>query len=328
VSRFGRHALVPLLIVTAAACATRPRVPELLPDETIRVQVTERGVAHLREVPLEEYAAVAALSEFAPAAGAPAAVAAMFEVQAVVARAYAVSHRGRHRNAGFDLCSTTHCQLYEPERLSTSRWAALARAAAASTAGLVLVSGGRPVDAVYHADCGGRTSAAREVWEGADPGYLRAQADDGAAAAAHSSWQFAVDGRALVRALDADPRTRVGGRLHAVTIVTRDGSGRAARILLRGARDVTVRGTDFREVLTSAFGARALRSTRFEVSSSAGRHVFSGTGFGHGVGLCQAGAFARVSAGAAPTAVLQRYYPGTTLVSAATLRPSSHTPPH
>jgi stage II sporulation protein D len=302
-------------------------VPGLPPDQTIRVQVSERGVMQVREVALEDYVAATTLSEFAPAAGAPAAVERMLEVQAVIARTYAVMHRGRHLAAGFDLCSTTHCQLYEPGRLATSRWAALARQAVAHTAGLVLAFEGRVADAVYHADCGGRTSAASDVWGGAGSGYLPSQADDGDAAEAHASWQCAVDGRALLQALDADPRTRVGGRLDAIAVVTRDGSGRAARIRLRGARDITVRGLDFREVLSAAFGARSVRSTRLDVSVSGGRYLFSGSGFGHGVGLCQAGAFARVSAGAAPRAVLQRYYPGTTLVTAAAIRPSSHTPP-
>ena len=91
----------------------------------------------------------------------------MFEVQAIVARTYAAAHRGRHARDGFDLCSTTHCQLYEPGRLVTSRWADAARGAGGRTAGLLVLYEGLPADAVFHADCGGWTSAAADVWGGA-----------------------------------------------------------------------------------------------------------------------------------------------------------------
>ena len=47
-------------------------------------------------------------------------------VQAVIARTYAAAHLGRHQRDGYDLCSTTHCQLYQPGRLKTSSWARLA----------------------------------------------------------------------------------------------------------------------------------------------------------------------------------------------------------
>ena len=72
----------------------------------------------MRDVPLEDYVAASALSEFAPAAGEPAAVEAMFEVQTDHRpHLRAGAPRPSRRAKGFDLCSTTHCQLYEPERL-------------------------------------------------------------------------------------------------------------------------------------------------------------------------------------------------------------------
>jgi stage II sporulation protein D len=310
----------------AAGCASRPALPPRPGSETVRVRMSERGVPVIRDVPIEEYAAAAALSEFAPAAGDPATIEAMFEVQAIVARTYARSHRGRHGSEGFDLCSTTHCQIYEPERLAASRWTPIVRDAVTRTAGMMLSYNGAPADAVYHADCGGWTSAAADVWGGAGLPYLRAQRDDGEAKDAHAGWRYAVDADVLRRALAADPRTRVRGRIGSIAVLTRDASGRAQRVLLRGATDtadVAVSGLDLREVLTEAFGVRSIRSTRFDVVPSGRQFVFSGSGFGHGVGLCQAGALARLTAGDAPRAVLQHYYPGTVLVG---LRPSSHTP--
>ena len=65
-----------------------------------------------------------------------------------------------------------------------------------------------------------------------------------------------------------------------------------------------VRGEDLRDVLGQSFGGRSIKSTRFSIEHTAGTFVFDGKGFGHGVGLCQAGALARIRAGAKLPAVL------------------------
>jgi stage II sporulation protein D len=314
----------------ASACAPRPVLPRHPAGETIRVKVHEGTIESVRDVPIDDYVAGAALSELGPTVNVG-----MIEVQTIVARTYAESHRGRHSAEGFDLCSTTHCQLYEPDRLSGSRWTPELRDTVRRTAGLILIYDGAPADAVYHADCGGWTSAAADVWGGLPRPYLHAQRDRRDAPGgrdAHTRWQYAVDPEALRRALNADPRTRLSGRLLSIAILSRDASGRAQRVLLRADTDVSVRGTDLREVLTRTFGARSIRSTLFDVVPAGGQYLFSGSGFGHGVGLCQVGALAQLAAGETPRAVLSHYYPGTTLAlhpagRAPSLRPSSHRQP-
>ena len=325
--RFGRSLFGVAATLLVCGCGTRPSLPARPTGETVRVRLGVHGEGAVRNIPLEDYVAATALSELEPAAGHTASVAAMFEVQAIIARTYAQAHRGRHAREGFDLCSTTHCQVHEPDRLATSRWRLVARDAAARTAGLILWFDGRPADAVYHADCGGRTSAAADVWGSAGFPYLRALRDDGKAQDAHAEWRYAAGAETLRRALDGDARTRVGGPLTSIAVLTRDQSGRVQRVLLGGRRAVTVSGVDLRDVLTAALGARSIRSTRFDVRLHDGQFEFSGSGSGHGVGLCQAGALARVAGGEKPPAVLQRYYPGTVLVDGARVRLSPPTAP-
>jgi stage II sporulation protein D len=145
--------------------------------------------------------------------------------------------------------------------------------------------------------------------------YLLSRPDeDGGARDAHAPWRYENSRSAVHAALNADPRTRVGTKLVAIEIVDRDPAGRAARVRLNGTQPRLVRGTDLREVLSGAFGARSVRSTRFDVRQERERIVFEGRGFGHGVGLCQAGALARIRGGASLSDVLQRYFPGTALV--------------
>jgi hypothetical protein len=65
-------------------------------------------------------------------------------------------------------------------------------------------------------------------------------------------------------------------------------------------------GDDFR----MAAGGQRIRSTMFEVRRTSGRYVFTGRGFGHGVGMCVIGAGARAARGDSAEAILRFYYPG------------------
>ena len=286
-------------------------VPASKSPEFLRVKLADGKV---RRVALEDYVHGTIISEFAPPSGDVAQIERMLEVQAVIARTYAITHLSRHGREGFDLCSTTHCQLYQPSRIQTSTWSRPAAEAVSHTAGVVLWYGSAPASVLFHADCGGHTSAVADVWPGPARPYLAPIADDGPAKAAHTAWRFEVDTKKLLAALNSDSRTRVGKQLTSIGVSQRDEAGRARLVALRGTRQVTVRGEELRIVLTRAFGPKSVRSTSFEVAKRGSEFVFDGRGYGHGVGLCQVGAFARLKAGAQPDQVLGRYYPGTRLV--------------
>jgi stage II sporulation protein D len=301
----------------AVGCGVSPALqPSPRTASNLRVRVVERGVPVIRRVDIEDYATAAALSEVAPASGEVEVVERMLEVQTVIGRTYALGHLGRHAADGFDLCSTTHCQLYDPARLRTSRWAPAARDAARRTRGQVLWFNGSLADALFHADCGGHISAATDVWGGTRRPYLTAHRDDDVAADTHTPWEYSATLAGIREALTADVRARVGTRLESIAVLDRDAAGRVQHIVLKGASRVSLRGVDFREMVTRAWGERAVRSTRFDLRIEGSRVDFTGMGFGHGVGLCQAGAFARIRAGAKLRDVLQRYYPGTKLIKA------------
>jgi stage II sporulation protein D len=306
-------------LVSFAACVSTAARPELPPAQTripatVRVQVKDGASTIVLAVPIEEYVAGTILSEVDPPSADARVLEQMYEVQAVIARTYAIGHRGRHADEGFDLCSTTHCQLYQPARLKSSKWTSLVRDAARHTAGQLLLFNGAPALAVYHSDCGGHTSSAHDVWGGETLSYL-AGVRDGGSSVQHVTWNFDARTAALRDALNADPRTNVGRRLDAIDIAQRDAAGRADQVTLRGTRTVTVRGEVFREVVSRAFGTKSLRSTLFTLTKSGDAYVFAGRGFGHGVGLCQTGAMARLQSGSSPAKVLAFYFPGTRMTS-------------
>lgn len=308
-----------LAVAISTSCAnpaTRAGLPSGTPalPASVRVGVMDHGTLTIRTVPLELYVEGTTLSEFAPPAGDAATVERMFEVQSVLGRTYALAHLGRHARDGYDLCDRTHCQLFQPGRMTTSRWAPQAAEAVRRTTSEVLWFDGAPALAVYHADCGGRTSAAADVWGGTLRPYLVGRPDDGPAGEAHTSWRYEASRAGIRGALNGDARTRVGDRLDGIQVLDRDAAGRAERVAIHGSDERIVRGEVVREVLAGAFGARTIRSTWFEVRADGEQFIFEGRGFGHGVGLCQAGALARIRAGARIPAVLQRYFPGTKLV--------------
>lgn len=297
-----------------------PPIPKPLPSPAkpapttlIRVRTLSEGRNVVLALPIEEYVLASVLSEVAPPQGDPEVRKRIYEVQSVVARTYAAASRGRHAAEGFDVCDTTHCQLVDLERPRRSRWANLAREAVAATRGRLLYYDQAPASALYHADCGGYRAAAADVWGGRPVPYLTAQRDPLPGGRTHLSWTYSAPREKLRAALNASPRTAVGDRLDTIDVQERDESGRARLVLLNGARAPVVRGEDFRAILTAALGARTVRSARFTVRREGDLFIFAGEGFGHGVGLCQAGAAARAASGQSVEDILSFYYPHTRL---------------
>jgi stage II sporulation protein D len=309
----ARAATVGLLAVLAAGCvsSSAPRVTgsagpgHVSIPSHVRVRLGDR----VQSVPLETYVLGAALSEIGPVGETPETVRRVFEVQAILARTYATVHRNRHAAEGFDLCDTTHCQVYQPGRVQTSRFADAARRAVAATRARVLVFAGRPIQALFHADCGGHLAPADAVWGGDPIAYLPGGPDD-VSDGTHRAWQFAVPGDALLQALRTDARSDTGSRLDAIHIEARDASGRAETVRLEGDRTRILRGEHFRAIVNLTFGPGAILSTRFDVARTGPGYAFEGTGYGHGVGLCQVGAMARARRGDGVGEILAAYYPG------------------
>ena len=90
------------------------------------------------------------------------------KAQAVAARTFALKHRNRHAAEGFDLCDTTHCQLYDKSAPNANTDKAIK-----ATFGETILSGDKLIEAVFHTDSGGMTEDSENVWGNAVP-YLRA----------------------------------------------------------------------------------------------------------------------------------------------------------
>ena len=321
--------LLGALASLTSGCASRPGKPpaggptarregawqkQTLPA-TVRVRVRAKGGSRILTLPLDEYVTGAVRGEVLPSTLRTALASGALDVQAIVSRTYAAANLGRHASDGYDLCDTTHCQVYRAAAAGEGPADAAARAVSA-TRGRVLTFQGRLIQALFHADCGGHTASAEAVWGGTDAPYLQSVDDWFCTRRPASAWTFDAEASGVLRALNADARTRIGDRFRRIDIASRDASGRALAVTLIGSKTISIRAEVFRAVMTRTFGPRSIRSTWFEVSLDGPRLRISGVGFGHGVGLCQGGALRRAEARQTPAEILAHYFPSTRLQSA------------
>jgi stage II sporulation protein D len=234
---------------------------------------------------------------------------------AVTIRTYALKNSGRHATDGYDFCSTTHCQRFVGPNGSSfdSRISAAVRA----TEGQVLLDDhARPIDAYFGASCGGETANIRDLWGVTPASYLRGVRDEYCDAGPHAKWIDTISRADLLRAVQTDTRTDVGNRLDQVLVSKRDETGRAEFITLEGEHRKIVRGWDFKIIVGRVLGWNVLKSSRFEIGRSGSNFIFRGSGFGHGLGLCQEGAHVMAARGGSYEKILEKYFPGTVVKKA------------
>ena len=99
------------------------------------------------------------------------------------------------------------------------------------------------------------------------------------------------------------------GRILSVTPLERGGSGRISRLKIEGEEKTFIVGKELeiRRILSDSH----LKSSAFDVEMTDEKVILHGSGWGHGVGLCQIGAAVMASEGYDYIQILEHYYPGT-----------------
>lgn len=260
---------------------------EVRGDVVVRV---ERGRLQLINViPLEDYLVAVLGSEMPKSFPAEA-----LKAQAVAARTYALQKKLEQIDQPFHLGSSVIHQVYG----GTEREDPRTRAAVEATRGEVLTWELQPIEAYFHASCGGHTEDGRPAL-GRDLPYLRSVSCPCAGLPA-SRWAATIPLADLERAL--------GMRADALAIQRRTRSGRADRL---SAVQKTIDAVTFRRKV----GYTRIKSLAFDVEAVRDGTAlrFSGRGYGHGAGMCQWGAKAMADRGHTWNEILAHYYPGTEL---------------
>lgn len=259
----------------------------------VRAVADRQGRPEIEDVPIGTYVAgvVAAEGE----ASMPRAV---LEALAVAARSYARAPDGRHARDGYDVCDTTHCQVYGVP----TGWSVRATDA---TRGIVLVHDGQVVGIPYSASCAGVLASPRDLWGGTGPMVTTVGAEP--AAHAVTVWSSEVEQARLLGALREAGQH--GARLEEVRVERRSSGGVPLRVTLVGLTPGDMPATMFRLIVGRRLGWDVLKSDHWEVARTAGGFRFTGRGKGHGAGLCLAGAAQLAGSGASALRILGSYAP-------------------
>ncbi|MDI6756757.1 MAG: SpoIID/LytB domain-containing protein [Endomicrobiia bacterium] len=228
------------------------------------------------------------------------------KAQAVAARGFVWRNAGRHAKDGFDVCATVHCQVYigaSGERPSTDK-------AVFDTAGEILLdNNGAPANTVFHASCGGHTEEPSNVWDVASSpiAYLVARKCSYCDWYKHYTWSSQIE-ESFIRARLNAAGYKVGN-IRALEITGRNVSGRARFIrVIHSGGALAIRAGKFRLAVDSW----KMKSTKITaIVRKKDSFEFRGYGWGHGVGMCQAGAKGMADAGRTYRDILGFYYPGT-----------------
>jgi SpoIID/LytB domain protein len=294
-----------------------------------RLKVVEDKLVLNQIVPIEEYIAGVIPNEIGNYSPMEA-----LKAQAVAARSHAVNLLlyNRHTKDGYDLCNSTHCQVYKGKYRRNEA----IETAVMYTAAEIMTTPEQVADATYHSSCGGKTESSQAVWKGnyiphlsgstciteADQYDLSTEAGaanwlkikpktDGMSTweSATLHWERQISSKDLAKNLGLS-------KINSIEILERGRSGRILKLKIKGNKDIILSG-EYK--IRQAF--EALPSSYFYFEGAAGRPIIYppatitiiGRGSGHGVGMCQVGALRMARQGLEYADILQVYYPKTVI---------------
>jgi stage II sporulation protein D len=244
----------------------------------------------------------------------------------------------------FDVCSDDHCQRYQGITKIVSEQA---EQAVRETRGMVITYQDEICDARYSKACGGLTEDFDTAWYDKRVPYLGSISD---ASVPHqpigteeeaSRWILSdpeaycntKDEHLLEKILPDFDRETKGffrwaieysrgeleevlreksgfdfGTLQEIVPLSRGPSGRISRLKIVGSKRSMVVGKELE--IRRWLSRSHLYSSAFLVTFEAGRVIFHGAGWGHGVGLCQIGAAVMATRGFSAEEILRHYFRG------------------
>lgn len=233
----------------------------------------------------------------------------------------------------FDVCADDHCQRYQGLTMAVGD---TVRKAVDQTWGLVLTSEGKICDTRFSKCCGGRMELFSTCWEDKDYPYLQPLPDTADCVEGGDVFCDTKDEKILSQVLnDYDletrdfyrwrteySRTEVSdlvrrrsgmdfGTIRDLVPIERGPSGRLKRLKVVGDKKTMIIGKEL--IIRRWLSDSHLKSSAFEVHWDGDHLTLDGSGWGHGVGLCQIGAAVMAAKGYSFDQILLHYYPGSTL---------------
>ncbi|HWY37997.1 MAG TPA: SpoIID/LytB domain-containing protein [Bacteroidia bacterium] len=216
-----------------------------------------------------------------------------YKVQAILARTYALTHITKHQTEGFNLCDQVHCQAF----FGKSSEAKIIQAVNATKGKVVVDEDMNLIVAVFHSNSGGQTANSEDVW-GKPTSYLRSIIDTFSYKMPNARWQRKIaveDWLDYLKIKHSYPVEDSVARWQALHFK-------------QETRKVNLEYNNVRVPLKNVRADFQLKSTFFSLETIGDTVVFSGRGFGHGIGMCQEGAMRMTKLGYNYKDVLNFYY--------------------
>ena len=229
----------------------------------------------------------------------------------------------------FDVCADDHCQRYQGLSRATGN---TVRKVIDSTWGQVLTYDGKLCDARFSKCCGGVMESFSTCWDDKDYDYLQPLADTPGHKAGEKCFCDTDDKEILSQVLNNYDQETMDfyrwtveyeknelssliqrksgvsvGEIIAIEPLERGASGRIWKLRIQGSQKTMIVGKELeiRRILSESH----LKSSAFDVEITPEKVIFTGAGWGHGVGLCQIGAAVMASEGYTYKQILEHYYP-------------------
>jgi stage II sporulation protein D len=238
-----------------------------------------------------------------------------YAAQAIIARSFTMeflSRGGTHSLHGTDISTDENeAQAYNATAVTPA-----VRRAVQLTKGLVLTYKNRYIKGWYSASCGGITAYAKEglAYEGPEPPYMKSVTcpEVKVIPSTELYWQTTLTSADIDRVLK-QANLKPIGNITKLAVIERDKTTHRAKL-------IKLTGTEGSATITGAalrlnVGPKKMRSTWLSdrIENKPGEIKIKGRGFGHGVGLCQWGAYALAKENRSYKAIVLHYYPKTHL---------------
>ncbi len=277
------------------------------------IKLYHAKTSQIEEVPIDEYLYGVVSAEM-PAS---------FEIealkaQAVVARTYTIykiqNNSGKHGSA--DICDdSTCCQAWISKEDRLNKWEETSRQsnwgkivnAVDSTKGKIVTYEGKPINAFFHSNSGGKTETTLNVWGGDGYPYLQSVTTSGEDT--YSQYQSEVT------LSKEDFINKIKEKHNDFSIDFNDENciqileyteGNRVKIVKIG--NLNLSGVEVRTLL-------GLKSANFTINIEGDNIKFLVLGYGHGVGMSQTGADSMAKQGSNYEDIIKHFYTGVEIVN-------------
>ena len=233
------------------------------------------------------------------------------KAQAIVARTYTIYKIQNKKHENADICDDSSCcQAWVSKETRLSRWDEDKRESnwkkieecVNETKGKIITYEGKPINAFFHANSGGKTEIPVNVWGGTGYPYLQVVETAGEEGYDQYESEVSLTKEELIDKLEtkySDISIDFNNQ-DDIKILEYTNSGRVKTVKF-GNHNLS--GVEARTLL-------GLRSTNFEISRDGDNIKFTVKGYGHGVGMSQTGADSLAKEGKNCFDIINHFYIG------------------